>query len=264
MAAPEPARKISLEQAISERVGRFSGALRSAMRARAAAELDPVMAEIDQLLRAACILERLVFAKHVLDLRTAPRVLIQRLLTDNYLVALSMQEAGYGLSEDELLALLVTREPAFQQDVASRAGLSERITDFLLASPNDEIRYRVAANRGAALSPRSLAALLQQSENDQRLRQALSTRISGYISAGSRRDDDALPQGGYAGSRATGKIELVPEPSHREAKPHAPRTRAPRGIKAGGLTTKVDVQQPHDKTPVADPASRSAKLFDHH
>ena len=176
--AADPKPRIPLHVAIADRMGRYSGALRSALRAQARMELDPVMSEIDALLRQSCLLERLVFTQHVVNARVAPRVLIERLLTDNFLVAKSLHAAGYGMDDEQMIDMLTLRGREFQLDVASRPGLTERVCDHLISVGDPEVRLRVAANRRAAIAAPTLAWLMQKAAEDPTLAQALAHRIA--------------------------------------------------------------------------------------
>jgi len=166
------------EIAIAERIGRFANVLSSSVFARSMHDLEPVMSEVDDLLSSACILERLVFTRNVLNTPGVPRTLIDRLLADNFLVARMLMRAGYGLDDDRTIRLLSTRDEAFQIDIASHAGLSERITDYLVEIGGPEVAYRLADNKRARLSPMAVTALVERAQTDHRLLHALANRRS--------------------------------------------------------------------------------------
>jgi hypothetical protein len=161
--APQGA-KVPMEVAIAERMERFANALSSAVYAQSARDLGPVLAELDELLSEACILERLVFTRNFLNTPGVPRDLIDRLMADNFLVARMLAQAGYGLDDERTIRLLTTRDEAFQLDIAAQDGLSERITDYLIEIGGPEVSYRLARNKRAKLSAYALAKLLAQSE----------------------------------------------------------------------------------------------------
>jgi hypothetical protein len=165
--------QLDMDRAITDRIERFANALSSAVYARSQSDLTPVMTEVDELLTKACILERLVFAVHVLKTAGVPRAVIDRLLADNFLVARMLTQAGYGLDDERTIRLLATRDEAFQLDVASHDGISERITDYLVEIGGPEVAYR---NSRAKLSPASVVALVERSQQDHRLLQALANR----------------------------------------------------------------------------------------
>jgi uncharacterized protein (DUF2336 family) len=168
--------QLDLDRGITERIGRFADVLSSAVFAQSQRDLVPVMTEVDELLAKACILERLVFALNVLKTAGVPRTLIDRLLADNFLVARMLTSAGFGLDDERTIRLLSTRDEAFQLDVASHEGISERITDYLLEIGGSEVAYRLARNRRAKLSPTAIVALVERAQNDHRLLQALANR----------------------------------------------------------------------------------------
>ncbi|MDR3493111.1 MAG: DUF2336 domain-containing protein [Ancalomicrobiaceae bacterium] len=175
-AKPGSTPRMSLEEAISLRVSRFSGALVAAMTARSNSSLAEIMVEIDEILRQACILERLVFTKSVLRAKAAPTALIERLVADNFLVAMALAEAGYGIDDGRLIELLDDKDEAFRIDVASRAGLPQRVSNYLADTGSKEVIYRLAANRRTQLSRETLVDLATQARHDPRLERALSTR----------------------------------------------------------------------------------------
>lgn len=174
--APQGA-KVPMEVAIAERMERFANALSSAVYAQSARDLGPVLAELDELLSEACILERLVFTRNVLNTPGVPRDLIERLMADNFLVARMLAQAGYGLDDERTIRLLTTRDEAFQLDIAAQDGLSERITDYLIEIGGPEVSYRLARNKRAKLSAYAMAKLLERASGDHRLLQALSQRF---------------------------------------------------------------------------------------
>lgn len=166
-----------MEVAIAERIDRFANVLASAVYAQSARELAPVLTEVEELLSKACILERLVFTRNVLNTPGVPRDLIDRLMADNFLVARMLAQAGYGLDDERTIRLLSTRDEAFQLDIASHDGLSERITDYLIEIGGPEVAYRLARNKRAKLSGYAMAKLVEQASHDHRLLQALSNRL---------------------------------------------------------------------------------------
>lgn len=186
--APQGA-KVPMEVAIAERIGRFHNVLSSAVYAQSARELGPVLAEVDELLSQACILERLVFTRNVLNTPGIPRDLIDRLMADNFLVARMLAQAGYGLDDERTIRLLSTRDEAFQLDIASHDGLSERITDYLIEIGGPEVSYRLARNKRAKLSAYAMAKLVERASRDHRLLQALSSRFN--LSQASRAQSEA-------------------------------------------------------------------------
>jgi hypothetical protein len=165
-----------LEIAISKRIGRFANALSSAVYAQSSEDLEPVMQEVEELLAKSCILERLVFTRNVLNTPGIPRMLIDRLLSDNFLVARMLTQAGFGLDDERTIRLLSMRDEAFQLDVASHDGISERITDYLIEIGGPEVAYRLARNKRAKLSASAILALVERAQNDLRLLQALANR----------------------------------------------------------------------------------------
>ena len=240
MADRAPVPKIRHEDAIVERMDRFSGALGSALRARGRRDIDPAMREIDETLRQSCLLERLYYSKLVMKSGAAPRVLIERLLTDNFLVARSLVEAGYGVEDDRLIELLKARGHEFQLDVAGRTGISERICDFLIVAGGPDVTYRVVINQQALISNTTIAWLMQKAESDRRLAGALSLRFDGK--SGARQEPDTAsattePQsaaaptnkpvaaptdsGPYDGPTRSGR--RAPTPAKRAAGPKAPK-----------------------------------------
>lgn len=168
--------RLTMEEAMSIRISRFSGAFVAAMTARSSSTLAEIMAEIDEILRQACIMERLVFTKNVLKAKAAPKALIERLMADNFLVAMALTEAGYGIEDERLIELLDASDESFRIDVASRAGLSQAISDYLADIGSKEVIYRLAANRRSHLSRETLLDLATQARHDSRLERALATR----------------------------------------------------------------------------------------
>jgi hypothetical protein len=174
MAATKP--RQSIESEIAERIERFRNVLSSAVYAQTASDLVPVMEEATDLLARACIIERLVFTRNVLKNPGVPRVLIDRLLADNFLVARMLTQAGFALDDDRTIRLLATGDEAFRQDVAAHEGISERITEYLVEIGSPEVAIRLVQNKHAKLSPSSVVALIERAQNDLKLLHAIAIR----------------------------------------------------------------------------------------
>jgi len=167
---------MEFERAIAFRIGRFASILSGAVAARSRSDLAPVLDELEGLLGAACILERLVFTRNVLNTPGVPRPVIDRLLTDNSIVARLITRAGFSLDDESMIRMLAERDEAFQLDIATHEGISERITDYLIAIGDPEIAYRLARNKRAKLSAKTVVTLVEYARNDMRLLEALSNR----------------------------------------------------------------------------------------
>lgn len=168
--------KITLEAAIADRITRFANVLSSAVFAQSTLDLLPVLKEADELLGKACILERLVFTRNVLNTPGVPGALIDRLLADNYLVSRMLSLAGYGLDENKTIQQLSTHGESFWLKIASLNTLSERLTDYLIEIGGPEVAYRLAENRQAPLSVSAIATLFKKAQSDRRLLEALASR----------------------------------------------------------------------------------------
>jgi len=94
------------------------------------------------------------------DLETAPHALVLRLAAAGGPLAAPLLQSSPVLSDDDLVALVARLDEPGLAAVAARAGLSERVTDALVAEGGPALCRAVAANRSARLSRTCLARIV--------------------------------------------------------------------------------------------------------
>ncbi len=94
------------------------------------------------------------------DLSTAPHALVLRLAGAGGPLAGPLLQSSTVLSDDDLVDLVARLDEGGLAAVAARAGLSERVTDALVAKGGPALCRAVAANRSARLSRKCLARIV--------------------------------------------------------------------------------------------------------
>lgn len=94
------------------------------------------------------------------DLATAPHALVLALAAAQGPIATALLQASPVLSDDDLVGLVARLDDGGLAAVAARAGLSERVTDALVAKGGPALCRAVAANRSARLSRDCLARIV--------------------------------------------------------------------------------------------------------
>lgn len=94
------------------------------------------------------------------DLATAPHALVLRLAATDGPIAVALLQSSPVLSDDDLVDLVGHLDEPGLAAVAARAGLSESVTDALVAKGGPALCRAVAANRSARLSRSCLARIV--------------------------------------------------------------------------------------------------------
>jgi uncharacterized protein (DUF2336 family) len=108
----------------------------------------------------------------------APKGLIRMLAMDEPSVACTVLEQSTTLSEQDLLDVVRSRGQAHLRAVSSRANLSERVTDAIVETADDDTLYVLARNDTAALSRASHERLVDRAAQTPSLQEAVVCRAS--------------------------------------------------------------------------------------
>ena len=148
-----PARRAELLAAIVDLYG--------AAGPRAEASLGAVFSDImRQLLPQLAAAQQVAIAGRLAELATIPHDLVIELAQSPGPVGGMLLGASPVLGDDDLLAIAVDADDEMLVAIASRAPLSERVTDALVAHGGVRLCRAVAANRSARLSPDCLARIV--------------------------------------------------------------------------------------------------------
>lgn len=122
------------------------------------------------------LLDRFAFARSVSTHPHVPKAVVARMLEDDHLVASAVIEFA-PFSDVELLELLTTRDnDRVQSAIARRRGVSESITEVLVARGRPDVLAALAGNQSARLSQPSLETLCDIAVRQSAMGKALARR----------------------------------------------------------------------------------------
>lgn len=135
------------------------------------------MAEIlRQLIREVELAVRRRLAERFAEEPEAPLGLVRALANDAAEVAYPILKASPVLEDAELIRIIRERTMQHRYAIAQRASLSEPVGDALFSTGNTGVIQTLIANHGAALSPATMAILVETSRNVESLRSPLLER----------------------------------------------------------------------------------------
>lgn len=106
----------------------------------------------------------------------APRGLVHALANDVAEVAYPILKASPVLDDAELLEIIHERSMRHRHAIAQRASISEPVSDALTTEGNAGVILTLIANQGAALSPATMATLVEASRQVEGFRAPLTQR----------------------------------------------------------------------------------------
>ena len=140
-----------------------------------AAEFDAILQNLSAKMEEAV---RIELAQRFASSPDAPRGLIRMLAMDSAAVARPVLERSEALSETDLLDVVRNRGQEHLRAVSSRADLSERLTDAIVESADDDTLNVLARNDGALLSRASHEVLVDRAAQNPDLQEAVVQRAS--------------------------------------------------------------------------------------
>jgi uncharacterized protein (DUF2336 family) len=121
---------------------------------------------------------RIELAERFATSDNAPKGLIRMLAMDAPSVARPVLEQSKVLSEQDLLDVVQSRGQAHLRAVSSRTDLSERVTDAIVETADDDTLYVLARNDTAVLSRASHEVLVDRAAQNPNLQEAVVDRES--------------------------------------------------------------------------------------
>ncbi|WP_454557578.1 DUF2336 domain-containing protein [Parapedomonas caeni] len=91
-------------------------------------------------------------------------------------VALPVIEASSVLSDDDLMAIIASKPAEYQVAVAARPVVSERVSDALVETRNEDVVARLVSNDGAMLSEETMDRVLDEFGHVQRISNPMAER----------------------------------------------------------------------------------------
>lgn len=91
-------------------------------------------------------------------------------------VALPVIEASSVLSDDDLMAIIASKPAEYQVAVAARPVVSERVSDALVETRNEDVVARLVSNDGAMLSEATMDRVLDEFGHVQRISNPMAER----------------------------------------------------------------------------------------
>lgn len=119
---------------------------------------------------------RTALSQSLKDSVDIPRELALTLAGDVAEVALPIIEFSDVLSEADLLKIVTEQDAEHQQAVARRSRLSERLSDALAESGNEDVVAALVANEGAAISEATMGRVLDHYGSSKRVSEPLALR----------------------------------------------------------------------------------------
>lgn len=98
------------------------------------------------------------------------------LANDIAAVALPVIEASSVLTDDDLLTIIQSKPAEYQVAVAGRAVVSERISDALVDTRNEDVVARLVANEGARLTEQAMTRVLDDFGHVKRISNPMAER----------------------------------------------------------------------------------------
>jgi len=115
-------------------------------------------------------------AERFADLADPPRQTLLQLADDQINVARPILSRSTALADSDLERIARSQSQAHLAAIATRATLSERVTDVLVDRGNDQVVDAVAANQGARFSPRGFTVLAERADTNETLLHRLGRR----------------------------------------------------------------------------------------
>jgi uncharacterized protein (DUF2336 family) len=110
------------------------------------------------------------------DLADPPRKVLMRLAEDEISVAWPILVRSTAINDADLIRIATQWSQAHLNAIASRATLSERVTDVLVERGDNRVVATVVENRGARFSRHGFFALADHAATDEALLRRLATR----------------------------------------------------------------------------------------
>ncbi|QCI80108.1 DUF2336 domain-containing protein [Hankyongella ginsenosidimutans] len=107
-----------------------------------------------------------------------PHDLALELSNDVSEVALPFIEMSSVLTDDDLIAIINSKPVEFQVAVAGREAVSERVSDRLVDTGNEDVVARLVSNDGAVLSEKTMTRVLDEFGHVQRISNPMAQRSS--------------------------------------------------------------------------------------
>lgn len=107
-----------------------------------------------------------------------PHDLALELSNDVSEVALPFIEMSSVLTDDDLIAIINSKPVEFQVAVAGRETVSERVSDTLVDTGNEDVVARLVSNEGAVLSEKTMTRVLDDFGHVQRISNPMAQRSS--------------------------------------------------------------------------------------
>jgi uncharacterized protein (DUF2336 family) len=128
---------------------------------------------------------RAELAERLADIANPPRKVLRMLADDQILVAKAILSRSTALDDEDLERIALNQSQAHLAAIATRAKLSERITDVLVARGDEEVVDTVVGNQGARFSRQGFATLADRASSNERLLNRLGARadLPGEIAA---------------------------------------------------------------------------------
>lgn len=128
--------------------------------------------EIDQFGEILCVgikgvdaAERSALAERMALVPNAPRALMNALARDEIDVADPVLMQSDALTDDDLVAIVVSQPPSYARSVALREALTPTVTDALVATGDADVLESLAENTAADFSRGSMASLVAWAES---------------------------------------------------------------------------------------------------
>lgn len=91
-------------------------------------------------------------------------------------VAIPVIEAASVLTDDDLIAIIQSKPANYQVAVAGRANVSEKVSDVLVDTKNEDVVARLVANDGASLSDKTMTRVLDEFGHVKRISNPMAER----------------------------------------------------------------------------------------
>ena len=135
---------------------------------------DDIMRRLVSHIEARAIAE---LSERLAPIPTAPVGIIQRLAWDDAIeISGPVLANSDRLTDRELVRIAETKSQAHLAKIATRARVSEAVTDVLVDRGDSEVANKVAANAGARFSETGILQLVMRAEDDDRLAETIGGR----------------------------------------------------------------------------------------
>src|SRR5262249_54995635 len=120
---------------------------------------------------------RAELAERMADLVQAPHGVVLLLACDEIIVAKPVLTRSLVLDDGDLQGIALGQSQAHLAAIATRATLSERVTDVLVSRGDQQVVGTVVANHGARFSQHGFTTLAERATTDEMLLDRLGTRM---------------------------------------------------------------------------------------